>query len=208
MPTAKATRASTTRSSRFRLIQWRQWQVVTNNESAEYGRSSGATVNVATNSGSNAFHATLYEFLRNTDLNAAGYFKPTQGKVPFQKPGFNRNQFGVNFGGPIVKNRLFYFLDYEGFRQTLKPLYVLTVPTQNELSGILAVDVQDPLNPGTFFKAGTPIPSGLINPISKQVISYFSQLPGLPVSGAAGSGVVSNDYSTTRVPFNRQCGQR
>ena len=178
-----------------------QWQVVTNNESAEYGRSSGATVNVATNSGSNAFHATLYEFLRNTDLNAAGYFKPTQGKVPFQKPGFNRNQFGVNFGGPIVKNRLFYFLDYEGFRQTLKPLYVLTVPTQNELSGILAVDVQDPLNPGTFFKAGTPIPSGLINPISKQVISYFSQLPGLPVSGAAGSGVVSNDYSTTRVPF-------
>ena len=57
-----------------------QFQVVTNNESAEYGRSSGATINVASASGTNKFHATLYEFLRNTDLNAAGFFKPTAGR--------------------------------------------------------------------------------------------------------------------------------
>jgi hypothetical protein len=72
--------------------------VVTNNESAEYGRSSGATINVASASGTNKFHATVYEFIRNTDLNAAGYFKPTvsnTGTVPFQKPTFNRNQYGV-----------------------------------------------------------------------------------------------------------------
>ncbi len=54
-----------------------QFQVVTNNESAEYGRSSGATINVATQSGTNQYHGTLYEFIRNTDFNAAGYFKPT-----------------------------------------------------------------------------------------------------------------------------------
>ena len=54
-----------------------QFQVVTNNESAEYGRSSGATINVASQSGTNRFHATAYEFIRNTDLNAAGFFKPT-----------------------------------------------------------------------------------------------------------------------------------
>ena len=53
-----------------------QFQVVTNNESAEYGRASGATINVASLSGTNRFHATLYEFIRNTDLNAAGFFKP------------------------------------------------------------------------------------------------------------------------------------
>ena len=99
-----------------------QFQVVTNNESAEYGRSSGATVNVASASGTNRFHATVYEFIRNTDLNAAGFFKPTLVgntgiSVPFKKPTFNRNQFGVNFGGRILKDKLFFFVDYEGFRQ-------------------------------------------------------------------------------------------
>src|SRR5579859_1842366 len=78
-----------------------QFEVVTNNESAQYGRSSGATINVASASGTNQFHSTLYEFIRNTDLNAAGFFKPTVGKTPFVKPVFNRNQFGANFGGPI-----------------------------------------------------------------------------------------------------------
>ncbi|MGA7242726.1 MAG: carboxypeptidase-like regulatory domain-containing protein, partial [Terracidiphilus sp.] len=119
-----------------------QFNVVTNNESAEYGRSSGATVNVASASGTNSFHGTLYEFIRNTDLNAAGFFKPsvvsnTGTTTPFTKPTFNRNQFGMNFGGPIVSNKLFFFLDYEGFRQTLRPLYVLTLPTQNKINGNL-----------------------------------------------------------------------
>ena len=121
-----------------------QFQVVTNNESAEYGRSSGATINVATRSGTNNFHTTLYEFIRNTDLNAYGYIHAISGTHTFPKPGFNRNQFGANFNGPIVRNKLFWFLDYEGFRQTLTPTVVLTVPTQNEINGILAVDVQDP----------------------------------------------------------------
>ena len=93
-----------------------QFQVVTDNESAEYGRSSGATVNVASQSGTNKFHATVYEFIRNTDLNAAGFFKPltvsnTGATVPFRKPVFNRNQFGFNVGGPILKDKLFFFLE-------------------------------------------------------------------------------------------------
>jgi hypothetical protein len=171
-----------------------QFEVVTNNESAQYGRSSGSTVNVASASGSNRFHATLYEFIRNTDLNAAGYFKPTIGSTPFKKPTFNRNQFGINFGGPIVKNRLFYFVDYEGFRQTLKPLVVLSVPTQNELNGILAVPVKNPLT-GTIYAAGTTIPTSAINPVSQKILGYFSQLQGLPTSGSP-----SNDYAT-EAPF-------
>jgi hypothetical protein len=63
----------------------------------------------------------------------------------------------VNFGGPILKDKLFFFLDYEGFRQTLKPLSVLTLPTQNELNGILVVDVQNP-SPAQVYPAGTPFP--------------------------------------------------
>ncbi|KAA6463291.1 TonB-dependent receptor [Acidobacteria bacterium AB60] len=155
-----------------------QFQVVTNNESAEYGRSSGATVNVASKSGTNQFHATLYEFLRNTDLNAFGYIKAQSGTHKFPKPGFNRNQFGADFGGPVVKNKLFWFVDYEGFRQTLTPTVVLTVPTQDEINGILKVDVQDPYRPGTYYKAGTSIlTSPDVSPIAKQILGYFKQLP-------------------------------
>ena len=105
-----------------------QFQVVTNNESAEYGRSAGATINVASRSGTNEFHTTLYEFIRNTDLNAFGFIHSVSGTHVFPKPGFNRNQFGADFGGPIVKNKLFWFVDYEGFRQTLTPTVVLDCP--------------------------------------------------------------------------------
>jgi hypothetical protein len=182
-----------------------QFQVVTNNESAEFGRSSGATVNVASQSGTNKYHAALYEFIRNTDLNAAGFFKPTTigsaGNItPFKKPTFNRNQFGMNFGGPIIKDRLFFFLDYEGFRQTLKPLSVLTLPTQNELNGILAVNVQNPIT-GQTYQSGTPIPAQAINPLSQQVLGFFKELSsGLPVSGVPTTGIASNDYAV-QVPF-------
>ncbi len=181
-----------------------QFQVVTDNESAEYGRSSGATINVASQSGTNRFHATAYEFIRNTDLNAAGFFKPltvsnTGTTVPFRKPTFNRNQFGVNFGGPIVKDKLFFFLDYEGFRQVLKPLSVLTLPTQNELNGILVVPVKNATT-GVVYPANTPIPASAINPLSAQIISYFKQISGLPVSGLSTTGLASNDYAV-QVPF-------
>ncbi|GGG66254.1 TonB-dependent receptor [Edaphobacter dinghuensis] len=181
-----------------------QFQVVTNNESAEYGRSSGATINAASASGTNRFHATLYEFIRNTDLNAAGYFKPTTvgntgNVIPFQKPTFNRNQFGMNVGGPIRKDKLFFFLDYEGFRQTLKPLNVFTLPTQNELNGILVVPVRNPIT-GTVYQANTAIPSTAINPISQQIISYFKGIPGLPTAGLPSTGLATNDYSK-QVPF-------
>ena len=185
-----------------------QFEVVTNNESAEYGRSSGGTINVATKSGSNQFHTTLYEFLRNTDLNAFGYIKPvtmnaiTGAQYPYFKPVFNRNQFGANFGGPILKNRFFYFVDYEGFRQTLTPTVVDTVPTTNELNGNLAVAVQDPWHPGTYIPAGTPFANwpaqaqADADPTSLALAKlYLGALPGkcTVTAGLAGSGVATND---------------
>jgi hypothetical protein len=181
-----------------------QFAVVTNNESAEYGRSSGATINVASQSGTNQFHATAYEFIRNTALNATGFFKPTNAGssgivVPFKKPTFNRNQFGINFGGPIVKDKLFFFLDYEGFRQVLKPLSVFTLPTQNELNGILVVPVKNALT-GVVYPANTPIPTSAINPLSLQIINAFRQVPNLPVSGLATTGLAQFDYAV-QVPF-------
>src|SRR5260370_15819342 len=86
-----------------------QFQVVTNNESAEYGRSSGATINVASQSGTNRFHATAYEFIPNTALNAPGFFKPltasnTRTTGPFKKPAFNLNQYVVNLVRPLLQS--------------------------------------------------------------------------------------------------------
>jgi Carboxypeptidase regulatory-like domain/TonB dependent receptor len=182
-----------------------QFSVVTNNQGAEYGRSSGATVNVASASGTNNYHATLYEFIRNTDLNADGFIKPntvsgTQGVIPFQKPTFNRNQFGMNLGGPVLKDKLFFFLDYEGFRQVLNPLNALTLPTQNELNGNLVVPVKNPIT-GVVYPAGQPIPASAIDPLSQQIVGVFKTFEGqLPQAGSGTTGLSSNDYAK-QVPF-------
>jgi Carboxypeptidase regulatory-like domain/TonB dependent receptor-like, beta-barrel len=81
--------------------------------SAEYGRSSGAVVNIATRSGTNEYHGEAFEFFRDESLDARNFFNP--GSQP--QSTFNRNQFGVNLGGPIIKNKTFFFLSYEGLRQ-------------------------------------------------------------------------------------------
>jgi len=181
------------------------FSVVTNNESAEYGRGSAATVNVASKSGGNQIHALVYEFLRNTDLNAAGFFKPTtigtNGPVPFRKPTSNRNQFGGNFGGPIIRDKMFFFLDYEGLRAITKPLYVLTLPTQNELNGDLVVPVTNPIT-GKTYAAGTSIPTTDMDPLSLQIVNAFKAIssPVLPVSGSLTTGQNAADYSVL-IPF-------
>ena len=128
------------------------FQVVTNNESAEYGRASGATINVASAQGTNTLHGRVYEFLRNTDLNAIGFFAPPGGT----KPQFNRNQFGGNVGGPILRNRAFFFLDYEGLRQARKQVSSATLPTPAQLGGVFSKAVYDPYT-------GTPLRSGHVH---------------------------------------------
>jgi hypothetical protein len=130
-----------------------EFKVVTNNMSAEYGRSGGATINVAYASGTNRFRGSVWEFLRDTSLNATGFFKPVGG----EKPPLERHQFGGVLGGPIIKNRAFFFVDYEGFRQTRKQVAFQTVPTPTERRGILSVPVRNPLT-GQVYPAGTQIP--------------------------------------------------
>ncbi|MGD0363360.1 MAG: carboxypeptidase regulatory-like domain-containing protein [Bryobacteraceae bacterium] len=88
-----------------------EFRILTSNFDAEYGEFSGGQISVVTKSGSNAFHGDLFEFLRNTDLDARNYFSPTRGA-------FNQNQFGATLGGPIERNRIFFFADYQGTRLT------------------------------------------------------------------------------------------
>jgi hypothetical protein len=103
----------------------REFNVLTDTYSAEYGKRAGAQVSVVTQSGTNSFHGSIFEFLRNSALDAPGYFD--QGSTP----PFKRNQFGGAAGGPIKKDRLFLFGNYEGFRQALAVSSLSIVPDAN-----------------------------------------------------------------------------
>ena len=110
-----------------------EFRVISNTFDAEYGRNSGAVVNVVTKSGTNQWHGDVYEYFRNTVLNAQGFFNTV-------KPQENQNQFGGTFGGPLKKDRTFFFLSYEGrrIRQGISGQTVI-VPTPQERNGIFNV---------------------------------------------------------------------
>jgi hypothetical protein len=129
-----------------------EFKVVTNNMSAEYGRAAGATVNVVYRSGTNQIHGDSWEFFRDTAMNATGFFKPATGK-----PTLRRNQYGGVLGGPLVRNKAFFFGDFEGFRQNRSVTTPSSLPTAANKQGILTVDVRDPRT-GVVYPAGTPIP--------------------------------------------------
>src|SRR6188768_1167677 len=145
-----------------------EFKVQTNNFSAEYGRTGGAVVNASMRSGTNQFRGSVWEFNRNDALNATGFFKPSSGV----KPKLNRNQYGFVFGGPIVRNRTFFFADYEGFRQISKTVTFATIPTMAQRQGILGKPIVNPLT-------GESYPDGVI-PTSAITSFARSVLAGLP----------------------------
>lgn len=147
-----------------------EFQIVTNNMSAQYGRSGGATINVSTRYGTNQFHGRGWEFVRNTSLDAMGYFKPnpnSNGKI--DKPALHQNQFGGTLGGPVKKDKLFFFADYEGFRQSSSKTASSTLPTAAErgypvggaglpTTSYLIDDPNDSKNPLGYYPIDNPCP--------------------------------------------------
>ena len=116
-----------------------EFRIITSNFDAEYGEFSGGQISVITKSGSNAFHGNAFEFLRNTDLDARNYFSPTRGA-------FRQNQFGGTFGGPIRRDKIFFFLDYQGTRQTQGiDTGNISVPSNADRTGnLLDLDARQP----------------------------------------------------------------
>ncbi len=132
-----------------------EFRILTNNFDAEYGEFSGGQINVVTKSGTNALHGDAFEFLRNTDLDARNYFSPTRGV-------FRQNQFGGTFGGPIRRNKIFFFADYQGTRSAQGvDSGKIPVPSLEERAG----NFSD--NP-TLFSSGTDING---NPVASIVNS-------------------------------------
>jgi Carboxypeptidase regulatory-like domain/TonB dependent receptor len=116
-----------------------EFRIITSNFDAEYGEFSGGQINVITKSGGNGFHGDAFEFLRNTDLDARNYFSPTRGA-------FRQNQFGGTFGGPIRHDRIFFFADYQGTRQTQGiDTGTISVPSNADRQGNLS-DLSSMLN--------------------------------------------------------------
>lgn len=134
-----------------------EFRVETNNYSAEYGRASGAVINVSTRRGTNQYHGKAWDYIRNTNLNAVG---PFPGAVGTPKPVLIRNQFGGTFGGRIIKDHTFFFVDYEGVRQISRSIQNATLPNAEQRAGIFNLYT----NNGTGGVTSTPIP--LKNPVT------------------------------------------
>jgi hypothetical protein len=154
-----------------------EFKVQTNNYSAEYGRSGGAVINASYRSGTNQFHGSGWEFMRDTALNAVGFFKPVGAK-----PTLSRHQFGYVAGGPIDRDRTFFFTDYEGFRQTQRTLVFSTIPSLAQRQGILSVPVVHPFT-GVAYPAGAPLP---LTDFARKVLADLPA-PNVP-------DVASNNY--------------
>ena len=137
-----------------------EFRVLTNNFDTEYGNYNGGMINVVTKSGSNAFHGDAFEFLRNTVLDARNYFDPTRGV-------FRQNQFGGTAGGPIKKDKVFFFLDYQGTR------------TVQGISSPLTTVLSTPERQGNFSDAASTLTGTVSGP---NIASLLTQALGHPVS--------------------------
>ena len=162
----------------------REFNVLSDTYSAEYGKRAGAQVTVVTQSGSNALHGVLFEFLRNSALDAGGIFD--NGPVP----PFRRNQFGGALGGPLKKDRLFLFGNYEGFRQSLAVSSVSIVPDQLARQGLLP--------------SGDPVPN-----LNRSMLPYMSLWPepdGPELPAVAGQPGVALSYNHPSQPTREDFG--
>jgi len=123
----------------------REFRVITSAYSAEYGRFTGGVISAVTRSGSNQLHGTLFEFHRNSALDARNFFDrdPLNPTVRSKPPNFIRNQFGFTLGGPIVKDRTFFFGSYEGFRERLTLTEISNFPSEDAKNGLLPLRVVD-----------------------------------------------------------------
>jgi hypothetical protein len=166
-----------------------EFRVQTNNYNAEYGRFSSGVVNVLTKSGSNAFHGSAFEFVRNTILNANTWGNTTTGTPPL-----HRNQFGLTFGGPIARDKTFFFASYSGLRQNTSTfLNGATVPTALERTGNFSQSAVKPVNPATH----AAFPGNIISapdPVAMNIINQF--IPVANVGTNQWQGFVPSPYNT------------
>jgi hypothetical protein len=163
-----------------------EFSVLTSNYSAEYGKTSGGVVNAITRSGTNGFHGSAYEFLRDSNFDAANFFE--RGK----RTPFLRNQFGGAIGGPIIQNKTFFFADYEGIRQEKDIVNVNTVPSAAARNGMIHDNT-----------TGAPI-TVVVDPAVQKYLALYP-IPNCPTgldqcdANYSAKQVITENFFTTRI---------
>jgi hypothetical protein len=164
---------------------------VLSNFQPEYGRNGGAIVNIVTKSGTNALHGDVFEYFRNDAIDARNYFDPSSApKAPF-----HNNQFGGSLGGPIVKDKTFFYVDYEGQRENVGVVSLACVPTLDQIATAQ----------GNVIGAG-----GTISPIGQAIVNFYphnsaNYIPGVTSNDSGcfnGSGNFASDYAAIAPSFN------
>ncbi len=209
-----------------------EFKVLTNNMSAEFGRTGGGIISVISKSGTNQFHGSLFEYLRNSVLDADEFFANKNGtpRLPLVF-----NQFGGSLAGPIKKDKLFFFVNYEGVRERQTLDTTLTSPTPLQRTGDFSqtftstgalIKIYDPTTsalvnpnvPGVYVRTqflGNSIPKSSINPVAAAIMNYYPlpNQPGLPFSQAqnlflTGHEPLNNDTVTGKVDYDLSPSRR
>lgn len=208
-----------------------EFKVLTNAMSAEFGRTGGGVISMISRSGTNQFHGGLFEYLRNDKLNSNEFFANRAGSP---RPALRVNTFGGYLGGPIRREKLFFFANYEGYRERRYASRTINSPTEQQragdFSGTLAANGQlivihdplttraDPARPGAHLRDPFPsnrIPAQRISPIATAVLKYYPMpnLPGLPFTRAqnlflVASAPVEKDNMGLRLDYNLTAARR
>jgi outer membrane receptor protein involved in Fe transport len=191
-----------------------EFSVITSDAPAQYGRMSGGVINSITRTGTNIFHGSIYDFLRNSAFDSRGFFDP----VGAGEPSFRRNQFGATIGGPLVKDKTFFFFNYEGFRQAQGVSLQSTVLSPNARTGLVTCTqaaTGTTQNSKCLASQGGPVaPAGTAGvqqlTVNGAVPPYLTLFPSAngPITGNTGqfnfntSQVSNEDFSTVHLDHN------
>ena len=186
-----------------------EFQLLTNTYSDQFG-GTGAVVNMASRSGTNQFHGSGYEFLRNNDLDTRGYFDVDANGKPTSAPPYRRNQFGASLGGPIKKDKLFFFANYEGLRSSLGQTQIAYVPEPYVLKGQLCSVNPQSISPGATSCAASDLTQvvAAVPSMQEAILRLYPQpAPGAPDLGSyspypiAANSLTHQNYSLGRLDY-------
>lgn len=182
-----------------------EFKVQSQSDQAEFGGVVGGVINVVTKSGTNEYHGTAYEFLRNDALDARGFFTA-------KKPPLRQNQFGATLGGPVRKDKTFFFFSYEGYRQINPTSSLTNVPTPQQLGGDFSAQSRpifnpfstrvDPTTPGRYLRdpfPGNIIPASMLN---RSIQVWAKTVIPAPINTGFANFNMRND-DPQRSPFNQ-----
>ena len=169
----------------------REFNIAKTNYDAEFGGKSGGVINVITQAGTNILHGSAYEYLRNSVFDARNFFAP-----PGQATPFKENQFGAALGGPIVKDKTFFFLDYDGQRIRNSIAQLFSVPTAAQRSGVFSAAIVNP-------NGGAPFPNNTINTaLDPAAVAMLAKIPLPNLPGTANNLLAVNKQTNDNNQYN------